>query len=63
MADRDMEAVVISVQKYVECFNEEKETDKNMDIGSLVRDFPGFPVVKTPYSQCRGHRFDPRWGN
>ena len=37
MADRDMEAVVISAQKYVECFSEEKETDKNMDIGSLVR--------------------------
>ena len=22
------------------------------------RDFPGGPVVKTPCSQCRGHRFD-----
>ena len=23
------------------------------------RDFPGVPVVKTPFSQCRGHGFDP----
>ena len=26
-------------------------------------EFPGSPVVKTLSSQCRGHRFDPRWGN
>ena len=26
-------------------------------------DFPGSPVVKTPSSQCRGHRFDPWSGN
>ena len=26
-------------------------------------DFPGGPVVKTPHSQCRGPRFDPRSGN
>ena len=26
-------------------------------------DFPGGPVVKTPSSQCRGHRFDPWSGN
>ena len=24
-----------------------------------IRDFPGGPVAKTPYSQCRGHRFNP----
>ena len=23
------------------------------------RGFPGSPVVKTPCSQCRGHRFEP----
>ena len=23
------------------------------------RDFPGSPMVKTPSSQCRGHRFGP----
>ena len=22
-------------------------------------DFPGHPVVKTPWFHCRGHRFDP----
>ena len=27
------------------------------------RDFPGGPVVKTPHSQCREPRFDPRSGN
>ena len=48
MADRDMEAIVISAQKYLECLDEEKETDKNVDIGSLVRDFPGSPLVKNP---------------
>ena len=26
---------------------------------TLVRDFPGGPVVKTPYSQCRGSGFNP----
>ena len=26
-------------------------------------DFPGDPVVKTPCSQCRGHRFHPWSGN
>ena len=25
----------------------------------VILDFPGSPVVKTPSSQCRGHRFDP----
>ena len=28
-----------------------------------VRDFPGGPVAKTPYSQCRGPEFDPWSGN
>ena len=28
-----------------------------------VRDFPGGPGVKTPCCQCRGHGFDPWWGN
>ena len=63
MADRDMEAIVISAQKYLECLDEEKETDKNVDIGSLVRDFPGSPLVKNPHSRSREHRFDPRQGN
>ena len=27
------------------------------------RDFPGGPVVKTPFSQGRGHGFDPQSGN
>ena len=27
------------------------------------RDFLGGPVVKTLHSQCRGHGFDPWWGN
>jgi len=27
------------------------------------RDFPGGPVVKTPFSQGRRHGFDPRSGN
>ena len=26
-------------------------------------DFPGGPVVKTPYFQCRGHKFNPWSGN
>ena len=26
-------------------------------------DFPGGPVVKTPYFQCRGRGFDPWLGN
>ena len=26
-------------------------------------DFPGDPVVKTPRSQCKGHRFHPWSGN
>ena len=26
-------------------------------------DFPGRPVVKTPYSQCRGPRFNPQLGD
>ena len=26
-------------------------------------DFPGGPVVKTPYFHCRGHGFHPRSGN
>ena len=30
---------------------------------TLVRDFPGGPVVKTPYSQCKGSGFDPWSGN
>ena len=29
----------------------------------LIRDFPGSPEVKTTLFQCRGHRFNPRWGN
>ena len=28
-------------------------------IKRYFRDFPGGPVVKTPRSQSRGHRFDP----
>lgn len=28
-----------------------------------TRDFPDAPVVRIPYSQCRGHRFKPRSGN
>ena len=31
--------------------------------GELVRDFPGGPAVKTPRSQSRQPRFDPRAGN
>lgn len=54
MADRDMEAIVISAQKYLECLDEEKETDKNVDIGSLVRDFPGSPLVRS-HSQNLGN--------
>ena len=30
---------------------------------SCTWDFPGGPVVKTPYSQCRGPGFDPWSGN
>ena len=26
-------------------------------------DFPGGPVVKTPFFHCRGHEFDPWSGN
>ena len=26
--------------------------------GNVVMDFPGAPVVKTPWFQCRGHHFD-----
>ena len=26
-------------------------------------DFPGSPVVKTLHAHCRGHRFNPWWGN
>ena len=26
-------------------------------------DFPGGPVVKTLYFHCRGHKFNPWWGN
>ena len=29
----------------------------------LIRDFPGSPEVKTALFHCRGHRFNPRWGN
>ena len=29
---------------------------------NLARYLPGGPVVKTPCSQCRGHRFDPWFG-
>ena len=29
----------------------------------IFRDFPGSSVVKTPCSQCGGHRFDPWSGN
>ena len=32
-------------------------------ISELMRDFPGGPVPKTPCSQCRGTRFNPRSGN
>ena len=28
-----------------------------------LRDFPAGPVIKTPCSQCRGHRFGPWLGN
>ena len=28
-----------------------------------IRDFPGGPLVRTPRSHCRGHRFDPWSGN
>ena len=30
--------------------------------GKVVMDFPGAPVVETPWFQCRGHQFDPRLG-
>ena len=42
----------------VEEFQSKMETPKTKN-----RDFPGGPVVKTPHSQCRGHRFNPRLGN
>ena len=32
-------------------------------ISELMRDIPGGPVPKTPCSQCRGTRFNPRSGN
>ena len=28
-----------------------------------TQDFPGCPAIKTPCSQCRGHRFHPWSGN
>ena len=28
---------------------------------AYIRDFPGSPVVKTPYSQCRGTGSMPGW--
>ena len=36
----------------------QKGTDENH-----LGDFPGGPVVKTPHFQCRGHRFNPWWGD
>ena len=30
---------------------------------NVSRDFPGGPVAGTPYSQCRGHGFNPWSGN
>ena len=30
---------------------------------TLIRDLPGGPVVKTPYSQCKSSGFDPWSGN
>ena len=32
-------------------------------VSSAMGDFPGSPVAKTPWSQCRGPRFDPWSGN
>ena len=28
-----------------------------------TEDFPDSPVVKTLLSYCKGHGFDPQWGN
>ena len=36
----------------------QKRTDENH-----LGDFPGGPVVKTPHFHCRGHRFNPWWGD
>ena len=36
---------------------------ENLAIRLKGRDFPGSPVVRTLCSQCRGHGFDPFWGN
>ena len=30
-----------------------------MELNKNFWDFPGSPMVKTPSSQCRGHRFGP----
>ena len=38
-----------------------KEIEENYRMGA--RDFPGGPVAKTPYSLCRGPRFDSWLGN
>ena len=43
-----------------------KNTDWGMKIAgsnTSFRDFPGGPVVKTLYFQCKGRGFDPWLGN
>ena len=32
---------------------------RDMNIKTMMRDFPGDPVVKTLCFYCRGHGFDP----
>ena len=41
----------------------EQEREKQRKQEDEGRKFPGGPVVKTPCFHCRGHRFNPWWGN
>ena len=55
--------ILISEPKVSRRANSKTGIRLEMGIETIIRVFPGGPVVKTPCFQCRGRGFDPFSGN